>query len=295
MPRTTINTRMLLQPVITTINTRLLPTPSLPSLPTLTPTPISVSTPSQIPVPILNPLKKSKKSTPFNIKKPSADPLDNIKTSSKVPYDDNNGDIDDDSLYDYKFSNPGPGTRTAIIAMENDIKNSYDNINYLQKKLLNAKNYDEHNKILNNIDQAKKNIPKKEKELNNLKMGLVKKKDKKKEPTKKIRTDEARSFSDEIMKSLYSPEQRSADLDKEERLLKNDNDKINNLSKKFKKGLPDNEYNKIIDDINKIDQKRKERIDKINKIKTGKIKKMKKMMNLILLILRKKIKVKKEI
>ena len=38
------------------------------------------------------------------------------------------------------------------------------------------------------------------------------------------------------MKSLYSPEQRSADLDKEERLLKNDDDKINNLSKRLKKG-----------------------------------------------------------
>ena len=77
------------------------------------------------------------------------------------------------------------------------------------------------------------------------------------------------------MKSLYSPEQRSADLDKEERLLKNDNDKINNLSKKLKKGLPDNEYNKIIDDINKADKKRKKRIEKIKKIKIGKIKKIK--------------------
>ena len=42
--------------------------------------------------------------------------------------------------------------------MENDIKNSYDNINYLQKKLFNAKNYDERNKILSNIDETKKNI-----------------------------------------------------------------------------------------------------------------------------------------
>ena len=211
MPRTTINTQMSLPPIITTINTqmplptiittintRLLPTPSLPSLPTLTPTPVSVSTPSQIPVPILTPLKKSKRRSSLNIKKPSSKVSydDNIKLedtkkpSSKVCYDDNNGDIDDDSLYNYEFSNPGPGTRTAIIAIENDIKNSYDNINYLQKKLLNAKNYDERNKILNNIEQAKKNIPKKEKELNNLKMGLVKKKknnkDKKKNQQKKL-------------------------------------------------------------------------------------------------------------
>ena len=84
--------------------------------------------------------------------------------------------------------------------------------------------------------KQKKILPKKEKELNNLKARLIKKKDKKKEPIKKIRTDKAISFSDEIMKSLYSPEQRSADLDKEERLLKNDDDKINNLSKRLKKG-----------------------------------------------------------
>ena len=78
--------------------------------------------------------------------------------------DDNNGDIDDDSLYDCVPYNSGPGTATAIIAMERDIKDSYDNIIiYLQKKLLDTKNYDEYNKILNNIDQAKKIYPKKKK------------------------------------------------------------------------------------------------------------------------------------
>ena len=80
--------------------------------------------------------------------------------------------------------------QVAIIAMEDDIKNSYDSINYLQNKLFDAKNYDERNKILNDIDRVKKNIPKKGKELNNLKMGLIKKreidKDKNKEPTKKL-------------------------------------------------------------------------------------------------------------
>ena len=173
---TTINTQIPLPPIITTINTKLLPTPSLSSLstpslsslptpslsslPTLTPTPISVSTPSRIPTPILIPsristpiltvLHKSKRFTPFNIKIPSkdpldnikkssTDPLDNIKPSSKVSYDKNNGDIDDDSLYDYRLYNPGPGTRTAMIA-----------------KLLDAKDYDERNKILNDIDLAKK-------------------------------------------------------------------------------------------------------------------------------------------
>ena len=209
---TKINTQVPLPPIITTINTKLLstpslsslstpslsslPTPSLSSLPTLTPTPISVSTPSRVPTPILTPLDKSKIFTPFNIKRPSkdsldhikkssTDPLDNIKPSNKVSYDDNNDDIDDGSLYDYRLYNPGPGTRTAIIAMENDIKNTYDSINYLQNKLLDAKDYDERNKILNDIDLAKKNIPKKEKELKYLKMGLIKKREIDKKPTTK--------------------------------------------------------------------------------------------------------------
>ena len=47
--------------------------------------------------------------------------------------------------------------------MEGDIKDSYDNINYLQKKLVDTKNYDEYDKIFDNIDEAKRNIPKKEK------------------------------------------------------------------------------------------------------------------------------------
>ena len=69
------------------------------------------------------------------------------------------------------------------------------------------------------------------------------------------------------MKSLYPPERISADLNIEEMLLKIDNDKINDLSKKLKKDLPDDEYNEIIDDINKLDKSRKKRIEKIKKIK----------------------------
>ena len=65
------------------------------------------------------------------------------------------------------------------------------------------------------------------------------------------------------MKSLYPPERKKADLDIEEMLLKIDNDKINNLSKKLKTGLPVNEYNEIIDDINKLDKSRNKRIEKI--------------------------------
>ena len=151
---TTINTQMPLPPIMTTINTRLLPTPnvSLPTIstPLLTPistssTPIPTLSQIQVPIstPILNPLKKIKKSTTFNIKKKtSTDPLDNIKKPS----------IDDDNLYNYRLYNQGPGIRAAIIAVEGDIKNSYDSINYLQNKLFDAKNYDERNKILNDID-----------------------------------------------------------------------------------------------------------------------------------------------
>ena len=174
--------------------------------------------------------------------------------------DDNNGDIDDDILYDYVPYNHATGLETAIIAMENNIKNSYDIINYLQKKLPDSKNHDEYNKIIDNIDQLKKYIPKKEKELYYFKAGLIKTKEtNKKEPTKRIRTDEARP--------LYSLERRKADLDTEKMLLDVDNDKISNLSKKFKNKLSNDEYIKIIDDINKIDKKRKERIEKIKKIK----------------------------
>ena len=62
-------------------------------------------------------------------------------------------------------------------------------------------------------------------------MGLIKKRKIDKKPTKKTRTDEVKPFSDKIMKSLYPPKRRKADLDIEEMLLKIDNDKINDLSK----------------------------------------------------------------
>ena len=94
-------------------------------------------------------------------------------------------------------------------------------------------------------------------------MGLIKKREidkhKNKEPTKKTGTDELKSFKDQVMESLYPPERISADLGIEEILLKIDNDKINNLSKKLKKGLPVNEYNEIIDDIKKLDKSRKKK------------------------------------
>ena len=77
--------------------------------------------------------------------------------------DNNNNDIDNDNLYNYRLYNQGTGTRAAIIAMEDEIKNSYDSINYLQNKLFDAKNYDERNKILNDIDRVKKTYLKKKK------------------------------------------------------------------------------------------------------------------------------------
>ena len=46
-------------------------------------------------------------------------------------------------------------------------------------------------------------------------------------------------------------------------LLEIDNDKISNLSKKLKNKLSADEYKEIMDDVNKIDKKRKERIEKI--------------------------------
>ena len=83
-------------------------------------------------------------------------------------------------------------------------------------------------------------------------MGLIKKK---KEPTKRIRTDEARPFC--------SLERRKADVNIEKMLLEIHDDKIKNLREKLKNKLSADEYNEIIDDINKIDKKRKERKEKI--------------------------------
>ena len=121
-PRTTINTRILPTPSVSlrtpSISLPTIPTPSRIPIPISAPIPtpsrilsrIPISTPilSRIPIPILNPLDESEVFTPFNIKKLSTDPSDKIKPSSKLSCDDNNGDIDDDSLYDYVPYNPGP-------------------------------------------------------------------------------------------------------------------------------------------------------------------------------------------
>ena len=58
---------------------------------------------------------------------------------------------------------PGPGGRLAILVQEDEIKNIYDNIDYLNSKLKNNNlTLAEYKKIIDDIDQMKKNVPKKE-------------------------------------------------------------------------------------------------------------------------------------
>ena len=74
--------------------------------------------------------------------------------------------VSDNITNKLKICGPGAGTRSAIKIKELDIENSYDNIKYLESKLLdNTLTYDEYSKIIDNIDQINKNIPKKEKRI----------------------------------------------------------------------------------------------------------------------------------
>ena len=76
----------------------------------------------------------------------------------------------------------------AIAAKEMEIKNIYDNINYLNDRLKNDNlKLDEHKKINDNIYKIKQGLPKKEQELYELK----------KSKGKKIRIDQAKSFKDQ--------------------------------------------------------------------------------------------------
>ena len=64
----------------------------------------------------------------------------------------------------------------AIRVGEEEIKNDYDNIKYLKNKLNDTSlSYDEYSKIVENIHQARLNIPKKEQELDKLKKRYRKK------------------------------------------------------------------------------------------------------------------------
>ena len=119
--------------------------------------------PTLIPTPIIKPVRPISKSDlsirkrpeiPISIEEPSK-PSKTSKPSIKVS----------DNL---KIYGPSAGTRSVIKVKELDIENSYDKIKYLENKLRDTINYDEYSKILNDIDQIKKYIPKKEKELNNL-------------------------------------------------------------------------------------------------------------------------------
>ena len=81
----------------------------------------------------------------------------------------------------------GPGIDFAICTMELEIKNAYNNINILDDKLKNNLKFAEYKKIIDNIDQLKKSIPKKEQELPELKKGAE----------KRVRANQAKSFKDQ--------------------------------------------------------------------------------------------------
>ena len=101
------------------------------------------------------------------------DTLNSIKKNSK--------ELDKKEKY-------GPGISFAILAKELEIKNAYNDINILDDKLKNNNlTLAEYKKIIDNIDQLKKSIPKKEQELYELK----------KATEKRIKTDEAGSFKNQ--------------------------------------------------------------------------------------------------
>ena len=68
------------------------------------------------------------------------------------------------------------------------LKNDYYNIKYLNDRLKdNDLNFDERKEIIDDIDQRKKNIPKRKQKIYKLKKDLQ----------KRIRTDQAKSFKDQ--------------------------------------------------------------------------------------------------
>ena len=82
---------------------------------------------------------------------------------------------------------PSPGEKFAILAREEETKNMYDNIGYLNNKLKdNNLTLAKYKKISDDIDQIKKYIAEKEQELYEVKKDLE----------KRIRTDQVRSFKD---------------------------------------------------------------------------------------------------
>ena len=89
-----------------------------------------------------------------------------------------------------KLSSPGAGERFAILVMEDEIKNMYDNVEYLNNKLKdNSLTLAEYKKISDDIDKIKKSILTKEQKLYESKRDLEKR--------TRTRTDQARSFKDQ--------------------------------------------------------------------------------------------------
>ena len=87
----------------------------------------------------------------------------------------------------------------------------------------------------------------------------------KKDLERRIRIHEARSFEDQNIKLLYPSSDRIRDeINIEEHLLRIDNDKTDTLNKKLKKKLSIDEYNKIVDDINKLNKSKIKRIQEID-------------------------------
>ena len=61
---------------------------------------------------------------------------------------------------------PAPSDRFAIYVKEEEIKNDYDSIKYLENKLNDTSlSYDEYSEIYEDIGQARLNMSKKEQEL----------------------------------------------------------------------------------------------------------------------------------
>ena len=82
----------------------------------------------------------------------------------------------------------GAGEKFVIHVKELEIKNAYNDINYLNNKLKNNNlTLAEYKKISNDTDQLKKSISKKEKELYELR----------KSAKKRTKTDQAKSFKDQ--------------------------------------------------------------------------------------------------
>ena len=124
----------------------------------------------------------------------------------------------------------------------------YDNVDYLNNKLKD-----------NNLTQSnKKNIPKKEQKLNELKNDFG----------KRTGTDQARSFKDQNKELSGSYADERFNINLEEFLLKNDYNDINRLNNRLKdNSLTPAENKKILNNIDKIKKSIPKREKKIYELK----------------------------